>query len=285
MELESHITALHQYLVSKKSILFDEQHRKSPKLAFNSFAVGTGIVQPGFKQHVGKRPGFIMHNFKETGVQTISVEEQLSKKHKAKTMDKALRDAALRDAKLTAYRFAHDILQAVDPWFAAGEYAVQFALMTAGGHVKWHTDRDDITYQVALSVGNFKGAYLRAYTRKHKEQDKDSQPYIDIDYKDKIVKFDARLPHEVVLKNFEGERFTIIFYKGYDRRMTRPEPILPEPVFVYERQMALPAIDTSHFLTDEQLMAIDLDGILTAYYESKRLAPPCLPSAAEWPLV
>ena len=215
---------MEDHLATNRSLLFGKQHRKSSFLSFKgSFAVGTGIVQPGFKQNVGQKPGFIKHNFKNTYVYNLPIWEQF---YTWKGSQKRC------VAKLVGYCIARNIIQIVDPDFAAGEFVVQFAYMSGGGHVGWHKD-GDISYQYAMSLGDFSGAYLRAYLQDHKKSQKDSQMYYELDYKDKIVAFDGRLPHEVVTDNFRGERFTIIFYKTYDHRKTKPDPIMKEPHVVY----------------------------------------------------
>ena len=218
---------MEQHLSANKALLFGKQHRNKKRsfLSFKgSFAVGTGVVQPGFKQNIGKKPGFCLHNFKNTGVYNLPIYEQFAKwsgsqKHKV--------------AKLVAYCIAMDIVSIIDPDFAAGEYVVQFAYMNGGGYVDWHKDSDDISYQYDLCLGDFSGAYLRAYKNDHKKSQKATQPYREFDIKNKILKFDGRLPHEVVTDDFQGERFTVIFYKTYDHRKTRPDPVFQVPEIVY----------------------------------------------------
>ena len=206
---------MEQHLSANKALLFGKQHRNKNRsfLAFKgSFAVGTGIVQPGFMQNVGKKPGFCKHNFKNTGVYNLSIGEQFAKWTGSRKC---------RVAVLKAYCIARMILLAIDPDFAAGEYVVQFAYMKGGGYVDWHKDGHDISYQYDLCLGDFSGAYLRAYKHDHKKSHKATQPYHEFDIKNKILKFDGRLPHELVTDDFRGERFSVIFYKTYDHRKTR----------------------------------------------------------------
>ena len=79
-------------------------------------------------------------------------------------------------------------------------------------HVACHTDRGDVTFQYALSLGEFEGALLRCYTAP------DKSSFVDFDTKNTIVKFDGRLPHEVVKDGFRGKRFSVIFFKSFDAR-------------------------------------------------------------------
>ena len=69
-----------------------------------------------------------------------------------------------------------------------------------------------MTFQYALSLGDFEGARLRCYTAP------DKSSFLDFDSKNNIVKFDGRLPHEVVKDGFRGKRFSVIFFKSFDAR-------------------------------------------------------------------
>jgi hypothetical protein len=214
---------MERHLADKKDVLFGKQHRQSKFLSFKgSFAVGTGVCHNTFNKNIGKHAGFLKHNFKNIGVYNLPITQQQPKWPK-KT----------RSAKVLAYLIARAIITAVDEDFAAGEYVVQFAYMKGGGHVGWHKDAHDISYQYALSLGDFSGATLRVYKRDHKKGQRATQPFHEFDYRNKIVKFDGRRPHEVVTDKFEGERFTVIFYKSYDHRKTAPDPILKEPEVVF----------------------------------------------------
>ena len=92
-------------------------------------------------------------------------------------------------------------------------------------HVRRHTDGEDITHQYALALGEYDGALLRCYDPQGN--------FTDFDYKNKIVKLDGRLPHEVVgMTEFQGERFSVIAYKNYDSRMSVEDPIFEKATFV-----------------------------------------------------
>jgi hypothetical protein len=53
-----------------------------------------------------------------------------------------------------------------------------------------------------------------------------------IDYTNKILKLDGRLPHEVM--PFTGRRYCIIWYKVFDRDMKKPAPVFEPARIVYE---------------------------------------------------
>ena len=211
--------SLQSYLETHKGMLFATQHRdKKLKRQFclkGSFKVGTGSSQVGNKQHIGKKPGFKRHNFKNTAVYVTSVENQY---HARK----------INEQQLMAYRMASRIIESVDPDFAGGEYEVNFSLMDSGKHyVKKHKDLKDITHQYALGLGQYSGAKLRVWS--HGES-----IIQDFDYRHKILKLDGRNSHELITTGFQGERFTVIWYKGYDHRMAQVDPICDTPEIVFD---------------------------------------------------
>ena len=76
------MSKMKKHLSTNKSLLFGKQDRNKKRsfLSFKgSFAIGTGIVQPGFKQNIGKIRGFMKHNFKNTGVYNVPIREQFAK--------------------------------------------------------------------------------------------------------------------------------------------------------------------------------------------------------------
>lgn len=227
------VRKLNAHLAKNKDVLFKSQHRDRAKRKLSwqgSFTVGRGSTQPGHIRCIGKHPGFVKHNFRNTGVYNLPIGKQYVKWRKID-----------RIPKLIAYHYAREIIKKVDPEYAAGEFIVQFAHMNANGFIKIHKDKEDISHQYALSVGDFTGAKLRVYHEDFNEKSADERSlqiylgnYTDIDYRNKVVKFDGRRAHEVVTNNFEGERFTIIYYKNYDHRKDMPDPIFPYPEVVHE---------------------------------------------------
>ena len=202
------LSALRRHLVANRERLFKKQHRSKKKFTFKgSFKVGVGSTQPGHLQHLEK-PGFIKHPFKNTGVFVRPVAQQKRS-----------------EAERGAYELASRVLRAIDPDYARGEYTVQFALMESECRVDKHKD-DDVSHQYAYSFGDFTGATLRVY-------DRGGRAYQDIDYKDRILKFEGRNFHEVLANGFEGQRFSVIWYKNYDARQIRPDPLLETPEIVW----------------------------------------------------
>ena len=93
-------------------------------------------------------------------------------------------------------------------------------------YVKKHVDDQDISHQYALGLGDYAGAELRVWN-------KTQSNFQDFDYRHKVLKMDGRNYHELVSKKFEGERFTVIWYKHYDHRMNQADPIFDTPKVVW----------------------------------------------------
>ena len=49
--------------------------------------------------------------------------------------------------------------------------------------------------------------------------------------RNKILKFDGRYVHDVT-QLLSGTRYSVIFYKLWDRRLRNPQPLLVAPVFL-----------------------------------------------------
>jgi len=129
--------------------------------------------------------------------------------------------------KKELWEVSKQLITKIDPDFAEGEdYVVNYACMNdPNHHVKKHVDGDDISYQYAMTLGDYKGAKLRCY-------DADDSVIGDFDYKRRICKMDGRLPHELIMDDFEGTRYCIIWFKSYDRRKSTPDPLFDTPHFV-----------------------------------------------------
>lgn len=219
--LAERIETLEHFLCEPKnaSLFAGRQHRdkrfRRVLSLRSSFKVGTGSTQIGHLPLVARGvDGFVRHQFRNTGVCVKPVHSQrISKKHKR------------------VYDLAAAIVQLVDPWFAAGDYNVQFALMDDpdSHRVAKHRDSQDVCYQYALALGDFAGAKLRVYDVRGA-----SSSYTDFANRGRIVKFDGRCPHEVVFDGFVGKRFSVVFYKNYDRRIaSAPCPLFGPPEWAY----------------------------------------------------
>lgn len=119
------------------------------------------------------------------------------------------------------------LIKRVDYDFAKFEdYVVNYSCINHHSHyVKKHKDDQDISYQYLLALGNFTGANLRCY-------DENDNILGDFDNKKKICKMDGRLPHELIMNKFKGIRFSIIWFKLYDRCKFEKDPLFKNPHFV-----------------------------------------------------
>ena len=74
-------------------------------------------------------------------------------------------DRKLPQWKKLLWSLSKQLMQLVDPDFVDGEYVVNYSCMTNPNHyVKKHTDSDDISFQYALTLGDYSGATLRMET-------------------------------------------------------------------------------------------------------------------------
>jgi hypothetical protein len=133
---------------------------------------------------------------------------------------------ALPKWKLELWDLSKQLITLIDPDFATGEFVVNYSCMNKPEqYVKKHVDSDDVSHQYAMALGNYKNAALRLY-------DADDNVIGDFDYHKKVCKMDGRLPHELVSDGFEGERFCIIWFKSYDHRQTKADPIFATPCYI-----------------------------------------------------
>ena len=151
------------------------------------------------------------HNIWESkGVSITPVEEQKTKEMWEKEL----------------WKLCRELLNIIDPEYAEGEYCVQYACIDDAKkhHVGKHVDQYNISHQYALALGDYSGCSLRVY-------DKQDNVIGDYDYYRKMLKLDGRLPHELVMNNFKGTRYSLIFFKNYDRLRPVEDPIMEEPPY------------------------------------------------------
>ena len=127
------------------------------------------------------------------------------------------------------YAKACELLSLIDSAYAGDhkDFVVNFSCMSKPiqHYVKKHTDAEDIQFQYALVLGDCTGGDLKLWDSRGNEH--------VLNYHNKILKLDGRLPHEVM--PFTGRRYCIIWYKVFDRRMIRPAEIFEPAEIIYER--------------------------------------------------
>jgi hypothetical protein len=82
-------------------------------------------------------------------------------------------------------------------------------------------DDGDISWQIGLHMGSWSGAKLICYTADGLEISSHSKPG--------IIKFDGRLPHEVVFEDFQGVRYSVICFQAWHEDKLETDPIFSFP--------------------------------------------------------
>ena len=93
--------------------------------------------------------------------------------------------------------------------------------------VKEHKDTHDRSHQYAVVLGSYTGTKFETYTKKNESD------LWSMDLRNKVVKVDGRYHHRVTpIKS--GTRFSLYYYKQFDRRyIKQPKLWPPEIVFAY----------------------------------------------------
>ena len=198
-------------LALMQKVTRNEQERdKKHNLLKLKWQFGIGRTVNRWQSKLNKEKNYLRpHNFKPTHL--VNFQNIDERKGKTK-IQKEL------------YHAASNLLLDIDADYAKNEdYIINFSCMNQESYVKKHTDKEDLTYQYLISLGDFEGGELKAYN-------KNGKPFI-FSNKRKIVKLDGRLQHEV-LPVTSGSRYAIIFYKIFDRTMTKPCELFENPVFV-----------------------------------------------------
>jgi hypothetical protein len=129
--------------------------------------------------------------------------------------------------KKKLWSLSKELLALYDKEFASGEFVVQFSKMSSPDHdVPIHTDDNDISYQYHVTLGDYENVYLECYNREGNIHSYFSQPY-------QMLKVDGRLKHQVRHVYMKGVRYSVIFYKLYDRNIILSEDIFFPPEYVY----------------------------------------------------
>ena len=127
-----------------------------------------------------------------------------------------------------AFAIAAEIIETVDPEWSGDhkDFVVQFSRMEPSDFCKQHIDRHNVSHAYALSLGSYSGGELICYDKQHtfagKVIESKHANRTSISTHNSIVKFEGRLKHSVGTIN-SGVRFSIIWYKKWDRRLVAPE--------------------------------------------------------------
>lgn len=125
------------------------------------------------------------------------------------------------------WRKAQEVLKLLLPELLDKTYAVQFSKMSSPScSVPFHYDRRDVSWQYALFLGDYEGAFLEVCDPENEVYKAYSSPYC-------LLQFDGRLRHRVRLEGFWGVRYSVIFYQQFDLTKTEEDPIFFPPSWVY----------------------------------------------------
>ena len=91
--------------------------------------------------------------------------------------------------------------------------------------VKRHTNKDDLTFQYGVVLGDFEGGNLRTWNSKEQEQP-------ELDVHNKIVKLDGRLFHQVTPVT-SGIRYRL-YYKLFDRNIDKATEFFAPAEIVFD---------------------------------------------------
>jgi hypothetical protein len=120
------------------------------------------------------------------------------------------------------------LIQAIDSDWAGteGDWAVQInVISSAEQSINRHTDKHDIAPQYGMALGDYEGGGLTVWTK-----DETSKQTIDV--RNNVVRLDGRNYHQVEPVT-EGTRYSIYFFKNYDRRWDTAKPHTDQSSIVY----------------------------------------------------
>jgi hypothetical protein len=216
-----------QVLMTQIKTILDKQNKKGMKGQYRDKTKKTKFnLQSAFL--LGATTNALGASKNKEGVSSFGTPHNIpSKKGKGVCLTPVLARVSLPKWKKNLWTLSQQLIEIIDPDFAVGEYVVNYSTMTDPKHyVKKHTDSDDISYQYGMSLGDYEGTFeTRIY-------DKDDKVVGDYDYKNRVLKMDGRLPHEVISKGFKGVRHCVIFFKSFDKRKLVCDPIFETPCFV-----------------------------------------------------
>jgi hypothetical protein len=152
---------------------------------------------------------------------------------------------------------AKELLVHVCPDFQCeGDYVTNFSCMIGDDpsmYVKTHVDEADVSWQIGFSMGkDCTGGHITLWNPDGTTQ--------TVDYTNRPVKMDGRLPHRISpirarALTPEGKRFCVIFFKLFDRRIIKPLPPLHPAKFIPSDKQALFDIPKECRATDAAIKA------------------------------
>jgi len=116
------------------------------------------------------------------------------------------------------------LIKLIDPIWAGDEkdWVCQVNIMESGDSMPRHIDDKDLSPQIALGLGDYSGGSVKTW------KDENAGPVLQ-SIKYQIVKLDGRYSHQAMPPE-TGTRFSLYFYKLFDRRLNQSETKLFPPL-------------------------------------------------------
>ena len=187
--------------------------KKKTTLKFRyQFTIGRTCRQRTFKTNSSFR---FKHNYlPNMGVYSVS-ETQLA--------DPMLAKSKKTDQKLI-YAKTRELLCIIDSEYATNDHwVVQVHCMDATSRIGNHVDKNDITFQYGVTLGEYEGGNLLTWNK--------SGVVTEMNVHNQVVKLDGRLQHSVT-PIISGRRYSLYYYKSYDPIIITPTPILEKAEIV-----------------------------------------------------
>ena len=156
-----------------------------------------------FQFHIGRTVTRFQKEFNSCEVNIWNSNKQVN------TMDVKYR--LIPDWKKDLYYSAYQLIKEVDKRWTGEKHdlVIQFACMDTNSYVCIHSDKD-VSSQFVMSFGEYSGGELMLFDEK-------SKTFKHVKTRNHIVQFDGRFKHYVT-KVTNGLRYSIVFYKMFDRR-------------------------------------------------------------------
>ena len=123
----------------------------------------------------------------------------------------------LPNRKYQLYKLAKEFILKYNKLWVGNDddFIVQFACMNKDSYIKEHCDKADVSSQFIMTLGEYKGGFLHVWN-------KEKKIYEIFDTYKKLIQFDGRNKH-FISNVSDGERYSIVWYKSFDRRyITQP---------------------------------------------------------------
>ena len=194
-------------VIYKKSISFEKNLQEVKSILYSIDLKSQQLKNKNknwmFQFHIGRTVTRFQKEFNSCEVNMWNSKKQVN------MMDVKYR--LIPDWKKDLYYSAYQLIKEVDKRWTGEKHdlVIQFACMDTNSYVCIHSDKD-VSSQFVMSFGEYLGGELMLFDEK-------SKTFKHVETKNHIVQFDGRFKHYVT-KVTNGLRYSIVFYKMFDRR-------------------------------------------------------------------